>query len=176
VAALGWAMVVGVVGALAGGLLLLLAGPTTLGQGTGVILLIVSPILAVSTGIVATMSRRKRVRHGNGGGQRASLVGVAPLPSIGHVRIGYYRFKPGTADGAARRLQGEIGLVYGRESGFIGCQLVRSGSDELLSISQWQTHDQAWRRACWRPRATSARSCSRSGASVLACRRRWRPC
>jgi heme-degrading monooxygenase HmoA len=136
-------MVVGIVGALAGGLLLVLAGPTTLGQGVGVILLIASPILAVSTGIVIVASGRKRGRHSRANGQGNGLAGAPPLPAAGHVRIGYYKFKPGTVDGVARRLQAEAAMLYSGEPGFIGHRLIRSGADELFSISQWATHAQA---------------------------------
>lgn len=142
--ALGWSVGVGVVSALSGGLMLLLAGPTTLGQGTGVVLLLASPILAISTGVVVAMSHR-RVRHRAGGARPAAsgLSGAPPMPPIGYVRVGYYKLKVGTADGVARRLQDEAALLYGREAGFVGCQVVRAGPDELISISQWLTREQA---------------------------------
>jgi len=141
--ALGWAFAVGLVAALAGALLLRLAGPTTLGQGAGVVLLMASPILAISTGVVvAASSRRSRAGGGlarAGGG----LSGQPPLPAIGFVRLGYYKLRGGTADGVARRLQSELKLVYGSEAGFVGCLVVRAGSDELISVSQWLTREQA---------------------------------
>jgi hypothetical protein len=144
VASLGWTLVVGIVSALAGGMLMRFAEPVSLASGAGVILLIASPILAVSTGIVVAMSGRRRPRHGyGGGGQRDGLAGAPPLPAAGHVRIGYYKFRPGTVDGVARRLLGEAAALYVREPGFIGHRLIRSGADELFSISQWQTHAQA---------------------------------
>ena len=143
-AALGWALMVGIVSALSGGMLMRLAEPVSLASGAGVILLIASPILAVSTGIVVAMSGRRRPRLGNGaGGRRDGLAGAPPLPAAGHVRIGYYKFRPGTVDGVARRLLAEAPGLYGREAGFIGHRLIRSGADELFSISQWQTRAQA---------------------------------
>jgi hypothetical protein len=99
--------------------------------------------LAVSTGIVVAMSGRRRPRAINAGGPRDSLSGAPPLPAAGHVRIGYYKFRPGTVDGVARRLSAEASALYAREPGFIGHRLIRSGADELFSISQWQTHAQA---------------------------------
>jgi heme-degrading monooxygenase HmoA len=144
-AALGWAVGVGLVSALAGALLLLLAGPTTLGQGAGVVLLLASPILAISTGVVVAASHR-RTRHPAAGHATATgggLAGAPPLPPIGFVRLGYYKLKGGTADGVARRLQSEMKLVLGGEAGYVGCLIVRAGSDELISVSQWLTRQQA---------------------------------
>jgi len=116
VAALGWALVVGVVGALAGGLLMRFAEPVSMASGVGVILLIASPILAVSTGIVVAVSGRRRPRPGNAGsGRRDGSVDAPPLPAAGHVRIGYYKFRPGTVDGVARRLLAEATTLYARE-------------------------------------------------------------
>jgi hypothetical protein len=143
VRALAWALVVGVTSALAGALLLRLAAPTTLGQGAGVVLLMASPILAISTGIVVAASHRRQ--HRGGGVVRAGggLSGQPPLPAIGFVRLGYYRLKGGTADGVARRLQSELKLVFGGEAGYVGSLVVRAGSDELISVSQWLTREQA---------------------------------
>ena len=65
-----------------------------------------------------------------------------PAP-IGYVRVGYYKLKSSMADTVARRAQVEMEVLYKREPGFIGMQMVRCGTDELISISQWQTRAQA---------------------------------
>jgi heme-degrading monooxygenase HmoA len=136
VRALVTAILVGGVAAGIGLLLLRLADPVSLESGAGVILLIASPLLAVSAGLVVAISGRE-ARPGGSSGP------ALPMPAIGYVRIGYYRMRAALVDRVARQAQADMLLLFKRDPGFIGFQMVRSGSDELISISQWETRAQA---------------------------------
>src|SRR5262245_25320723 len=102
-------------------------------SGIGLMLLAASPLVAISSGIVVAVANRA---HGKvvvakpiaGGARVAPLERLTPMPAVGYVRIGYYRLKGGTADTVARRVQGEMQMLYGTDPGFIGLQLVRCGN------------------------------------------------
>jgi len=143
--AVAWAVGVGVAAGLVGLALMRLAEPTSLAFGAGLILLMASPLMAVSMGLAVALTGRARRAAPSAGGRAGGkeLVGAPPLPAYGHLRIGYYKLRPGMADGLARRMQGEMQTLFGREAGFVGLQVIRCGADELVSISQWETRAQA---------------------------------
>jgi heme-degrading monooxygenase HmoA len=142
-----WALAVGLAAALAGVLLMKLSDPVSLGSGAGVMLLVASPLMAIGMGAAMLLAGRpKRVvaaRAAERADDAKEPQGAPPLPSVGHVRLGYYKFKMGYADAVAHRMQAEMRVLYDREPGFIALHVVRCGADELLSISQWETRYQA---------------------------------
>ena len=50
-----------------------------------------------------------------------------------HARVATYQLKPGTADEVIRRAQ----------AGFVAYGLVKTGEDSAISISVWQSEEQA---------------------------------
>ena len=51
--------------------------------------------------------------------------------------------KPGTADELIRRAEADLAVTYRYQAGFVGYGLIKSGGDALISLSNWDTPDQA---------------------------------
>ena len=63
-----------------------------------------------------------------------------------YARIGVYKAKPGsalTADETIRRSQNGMLPIFRNQPGFAGYGLVKVGEDSVISISFWQTREQA---------------------------------
>jgi Antibiotic biosynthesis monooxygenase len=60
-----------------------------------------------------------------------------------HARIGVYQVKPGTADEIARRAQAEMLPIFRSQPGFVAYGGVTTGVDTVISLSIWQTQEQA---------------------------------
>jgi heme-degrading monooxygenase HmoA len=60
-----------------------------------------------------------------------------------HVRIALYTVKPGTVDDTIRKAQEGMLPIFRAQPGFVGYGLVKTGDDALISISAWQTSEQA---------------------------------
>ena len=63
-----------------------------------------------------------------------------------YARIGVYKAKPGsalTADEAARRSQNGMLPIFRNQPGFAGYGIVKAGQDSVISISFWQSRQQA---------------------------------
>lgn len=60
-----------------------------------------------------------------------------------HVRIALYTVKPGTVDDTITKAQGGMLPIFRAQPGFIGYGLVKTGDDSLISISAWQSAQQA---------------------------------
>ncbi len=58
-------------------------------------------------------------------------------------RVGLYKLKPGTADEVIRRAETDLVLHYRSQLGFVAYGLIKSGDDALISLSIWDTPDQA---------------------------------
>jgi heme-degrading monooxygenase HmoA len=60
-----------------------------------------------------------------------------------YVRVGVHRFKPGTLDGVIAKASSELTPVHARQDGFHYYEIVRTGADTAISISSWDTREQA---------------------------------
>lgn len=60
-----------------------------------------------------------------------------------HARIGFYTAKPGDLDGVLERARDEVIPMLESEFGFRRYTTVRTGPDMLVSITGWDTHEQA---------------------------------
>ena len=58
-------------------------------------------------------------------------------------RVGLYKVKPGTADQLIRRAEADLAVTYRYQAGFVAYGLIKSGDDALISLSIWDTADQA---------------------------------
>jgi hypothetical protein len=60
-----------------------------------------------------------------------------------HARVGVYESKPGMADEAIRKAQSGMLPVFQRQPGFVGYGLVKTSDHSLISLSFWETEDEA---------------------------------
>src|SRR5215472_2965991 len=60
-----------------------------------------------------------------------------------HVRVAVYKFKPGTVDEVARRAETGMLPTFRSQSGFVAYGIVKTGADEAVSLSVWETQQQA---------------------------------
>ena len=60
-----------------------------------------------------------------------------------HVRVGVYKFKRGTVDEVLRKAEAGLLPIFRNQPGFVGYGVVKSGEDEGVSLSVWETHEQA---------------------------------
>jgi heme-degrading monooxygenase HmoA len=60
-----------------------------------------------------------------------------------HVRIAVYQTKPGTADAVIERAREELLPQIQKEAGFRRYTTLRTGADNIVSISGWDTKEQA---------------------------------
>ncbi|GAC1350872.1 MAG: hypothetical protein NVSMB27_37600 [Ktedonobacteraceae bacterium] len=60
-----------------------------------------------------------------------------------HARVAVYQVKPGTADEIVRRAQAGMLPTFRSQPGFVGYGLVTSGETSVISLSFWQTPEQA---------------------------------
>lgn len=60
-----------------------------------------------------------------------------------HGRVAIYKVKPGGVDVVIQRAQAGMLPIFKAQAGFIAYGLVKTGDDEIVSFSLWQTGDQA---------------------------------
>ena len=60
-----------------------------------------------------------------------------------HMRIPFYRFKPGTVDLVLRQAQRELLPLFRRQPGCVAYDVVKTGPDAAISVSTWDTRRQA---------------------------------
>jgi len=93
-----------------------------------------------------------------------------------HVRVAIYQFKPGKADEAIRRAEAGAFPMYRGQPGFVGYGLIKTGEDSGISLSVWQTREQAeaaiqlaasWVRECRRTDRVRAESRRRPGFLLI---------
>ena len=60
-----------------------------------------------------------------------------------HTRVAFYQLKPGTADEVIRRAEAGAFPFYRSQPGFVAYGLVKRGEDSVISISVWQSEEQA---------------------------------
>jgi heme-degrading monooxygenase HmoA len=58
-------------------------------------------------------------------------------------RVGLYKVKPGTADEVIRRAEADLAVTYRYQPGFVAYGLIKNGDDALISLSIWDTAEQA---------------------------------
>lgn len=62
---------------------------------------------------------------------------------MAHVRIAVYTLKPGTVDEVIRRAQSGMLPLFRRQPGFVAYDVAKTGDDEGVSISTWDSAEQA---------------------------------
>ena len=60
-----------------------------------------------------------------------------------HTRVAIYQFKPGTVGDALAKAQAGLLPIYQAQPGFVGYGVVITQNDGAVSISIWQTPEQA---------------------------------
>jgi heme-degrading monooxygenase HmoA len=60
-----------------------------------------------------------------------------------HTRVAVYKFKPGSADEVIAKAEAGLLPIYRAQPGFVAYGVVKTGDDSGISISVWQTGDQA---------------------------------
>jgi heme-degrading monooxygenase HmoA len=60
-----------------------------------------------------------------------------------HMRIAFYQFKPGSVDEVIRKAETGMLPTFRKQPGFVAYGLVKTGADTAISISAWQTREQA---------------------------------
>ncbi len=62
-----------------------------------------------------------------------------------HTRVAYYRIKRGSAEEIARRAEADGGLLdqFSRSPGYLSYELVAADDGGLISISRWESWEQA---------------------------------
>lgn len=58
-------------------------------------------------------------------------------------RIGVYRLKPGVVDETIRRAEHGMLPQYRQLPGFVSYELIKTGPDSVISVSVWETHEEA---------------------------------
>lgn len=59
------------------------------------------------------------------------------------VRVGVYKLKPGGADEVIRRAEQGMLPIFQQQPGFVAYQVIKTGDDGVVSISTWESHEQA---------------------------------
>jgi len=65
------------------------------------------------------------------------------MPAPRHARIGFYTARPGDLDHVLERARDEVIPMLEAESGFRRYTVVRTSPDVLVSITGWDTHEEA---------------------------------
>jgi quinol monooxygenase YgiN len=60
-----------------------------------------------------------------------------------HVRVAVYKFKQGTVDEVVRRAEAGLLPTFRNQPGFVAYGVVKTGNDEGVSLSVWETQQQA---------------------------------
>lgn len=62
---------------------------------------------------------------------------------MAHVRVAVYKIKPGAADEILRGAQSGMLPIFRQQPGFIAYEGVVTGNEEVVSISTWESAEQA---------------------------------
>src|SRR3954466_6582630 len=62
---------------------------------------------------------------------------------MAHVRVAVYQIKLGTADEILKRAQSGMLPIFRQQPGFIAYEGVTTGDNEVVSISKWESAEQA---------------------------------
>ena len=62
---------------------------------------------------------------------------------MAHVRVAVYQIKPGTANEIVRRAQSGMLPIFRQQPGFVAYEGVVTGDNEVVSISTWDSAEQA---------------------------------
>jgi heme-degrading monooxygenase HmoA len=65
------------------------------------------------------------------------------MPAPRHARIGFYTARPGDLDHVLERARDEVIPMLELEPGFRRYTIVRTGPDALVSLTGWETHEEA---------------------------------
>ena len=60
-----------------------------------------------------------------------------------YVRVAVYKARPGTVDEMARRAEAGMLPIFRNQPGFVAYGIVKTGADEGISLSVWETREQA---------------------------------
>ena len=60
-----------------------------------------------------------------------------------HVRVAVYKIKSGMVDEVARRAEAGMLPTFRSQPGFVAYGIVKAGADEAVSLSVWETQQQA---------------------------------
>jgi heme-degrading monooxygenase HmoA len=66
------------------------------------------------------------------------------MPVPRHARIGFYTAQPGDLDHVLERARDEVIPMLELEPGFRRYTIVRTGPDSLVSLTGWETHEEAY--------------------------------
>lgn len=58
-------------------------------------------------------------------------------------RVGVYTMKPGSTDSVIHLAEHTLLPQYRQLPGFVSYELIRTGPDSVISVSVWETHDEA---------------------------------
>ena len=62
---------------------------------------------------------------------------------MAHVRVAVYRIKAGSADEIVRRARDGMLPIFRQQPGFVAYEGVVTGDEEVVSISTWESAEQA---------------------------------
>ena len=62
---------------------------------------------------------------------------------MAHVRLAVYQTRPGTVDEILRRAQSGMLPIFRQQPGFVAYEGVKTGDAEVVSISTWESAEQA---------------------------------
>ena len=60
-----------------------------------------------------------------------------------NARVTLYKFKPGNTDTAIRKAEMALLPIFQKQPGFRSYQVVRTGTESVISISMWDTESHA---------------------------------
>jgi hypothetical protein len=60
-----------------------------------------------------------------------------------HARVGVYKLQPGTVEEVIRRAQAGMLPTFRSQPGFVGYGLIKTGEDAVISLSLWESHEEA---------------------------------
>jgi heme-degrading monooxygenase HmoA len=105
-------------------------------------------LTALVSGVVGFMvgrsaRRRRPVRRT---AHRAAAVETVSAPRVSpgqHQLIAMYRVRAGTIEQVARQAEGELAGLFRKRAGFVAYEFIRTGDTEAVSVSTWESRDQA---------------------------------
>lgn len=60
-----------------------------------------------------------------------------------HARVVVYKFRPGTADYAARMAEEGLLPIFRKHAGYHSYEVIKTGPDNAVSVSTWESEGQA---------------------------------
>ena len=62
---------------------------------------------------------------------------------MAHARVALYRVEPGALGEVQQKVQEGMVPILRQQSGFISYDVIDGGGDTAISVSRWETHEQA---------------------------------